>query len=184
MAPAYYNQPNQQNKTAMKALVDTKTEEINTFSGFALPVIPWDSLDIISTGAVKELIRKVIKKEKLENVTKSNHRNDWGYLPGNRYFVVNTDGKVGTTLFGAPIEVSVGSMQFGEFFFANGNDLKMGIKNGDRRIVYDREKKYFYLTLTHYDKWVHGPTNDDGSPKNATAKVHNPFVRIDGIPYY
>ena len=53
-------------------------------------------------------------------------------------------------------------------------------KNADRRIVHDQEKKLVYLTMVHYDRWVQGTRNADGSPKGG-ATVHNPFFRIVDI---
>jgi hypothetical protein len=177
----YYNQKYIENKVAFKKLMDTTKTRVQTPSGLDLPVIQWNSLEMISTGAIKELINKVRKGEEVDFATKSNYRNENGYLPGKRYAEPANGKAAFTDQSGRTGEDGVDAMQFGEFFLSSGKDLKMNIKNADRRVVYDRNNQIFYLTLVHYDKWVDGTTNADGSPKGK-AQTLNPFVRVDGIP--
>jgi len=114
----------------------------------------------------------------MPNENKGIHRNEWGYLPGNRYKEFDKS-TLTTKLYGEDITVPNAQCQFLEFYFADGSDLKVG-KNKDRRIVYDKQHKNIYLTMVHYDRWVDGTRNDDGSPKG-NFQTYNPFVKIIDI---
>lgn len=178
MPGPFYNQPYENNRLAMGELVKiAKAPPLTTFSTLPLPRLPFKALDMVSTGALQTLISG-LAGGKRPAAAKGVHRNEWGYLPGNRYSAGTEDGKLTTQLFGQPIQVLASSCMFEEFYFDDGSDLKKGIKNADRRIVYDNQGKSIYLTLVHYDQWVVGSRNADGSPSGRASATHNPFLQI------
>jgi hypothetical protein len=181
MPGPYYNQNYDSNLLAMTQLLAACVEPaIDTHSGLKLPRLPFSALGALSKGALQDMVRNMAKGV-FPGSAKGVHRNEWGYLPGNRYAVHATDSnRLTTQLYGEDIPVLKSACQFQEYYFDDGEDLKMG-KNADRRIVYDQEKKHIYLTMVHYDRWVKGTRNADGSPKGG-ATVHNPFLRIADIP--
>ncbi len=148
-----------------------------TPSGMPIYVIPFSSLGLLSKGALQALVQG-LNNGVLPTAAKGIHRNEWGYLPGNSYS--EPDDQQLLTIVGTATKVAMSACQFQEYYFDDGNDLKLG-KNADRRIVYDQQNRVIYLTMVHYDRYVQGPRNKDGSPKG-NAKGYNPFLRITQIP--
>src|SRR5580700_8792130 len=105
MPQAYYNQPYDDNRVAMIGLVGAKTGTVISHSGYALNQIPFSALGMLSKGALQDMI-KGLAKGSFPDSAKGVHRNEWGYLPGNRYAEHATDrNKLTTELYGEAIPV-------------------------------------------------------------------------------
>ena len=140
-------------------------------------VIPYGSLGLLSKGALQTMVSG-LNTGTFPSSAKGIHRNEWGYLPGDRFS--EPDDKQMLTIVGTATKVAASACRYQEYYFDDGTDLKKG-KNADRRIVHDTQTNSIYLTMVHYDRYVQGPRKADGSPKGNSVG-YNPFLRITQIP--
>ncbi|UFN47543.1 hypothetical protein LPC08_16170 [Roseomonas sp. OT10] len=167
------------NRLLMASLLGSVTGKgTATPSGLVLHDLPLEKLGSFSSGAMQDVI-KALHNRQLPPQAKGIHRNEWGYLPGTSYEELE-DGTLAAWDGTTHTVVRPDQCRFQEYYFDNGNDLKKG-KNGDRRIVHDTTTGAIYITMVHYDRWVNGKINADGSPAVKTATINNPFFRIVGI---